>query len=192
VSPRIIHLLRHGPPTRTGLLLGHLDVPALTADCPAILRRVANLDIRQIISSDLSRADAQAERLSEHLDVPHHSDPCWRELNFGAWEGLAPELVDEAALTRFWNDPDTSPPPEGERWSDLLGRVRCGLSRLETDTLVVTHAGTMRAATSLLTGLGHREVWAFDLPYRALLSFRIWPGQPMSGQIIGLDTGYQA
>ena len=69
--------------------------------------------------------------------------------------------------------------------------VREGLAGLENKSLVVTHAGAMRAAVSVLTGQDHRAVWALDLPYRALLSLRIWPGKPLAGQIIGLETGYR-
>lgn len=191
MNPVIVHLLRHGPPLREGLLLGHLDEAAVTANCPVIHSRVAHLQVRQIISSDLNRADAQAFRLSKLLNVPHRSDPCWRELSFGEWEGQAPELVDQTALSRFWDDPDSNPPPGGERWSDLCGRVACGIARLQPDTLVVTHAGAMRAAISLLTGLDHRGVWAIDLPYRALVSLKIWRGEQIGGQIIGLDTGHR-
>jgi alpha-ribazole phosphatase len=44
----------------------------------------------------------------------------------------------------------------------------------------------MRAALAHLCGFGHREVWAFDLPYAALLSLRVWPGAPRSAQIAAL------
>ncbi|MCJ2187149.1 histidine phosphatase family protein [Novosphingobium beihaiensis] len=189
--PRIVHLLRHGPPARTGLLLGHLDEPPRMAECPVMLGRVAHLPVRQIVSSDLRRTGMQAAYLAERLDVPFLRDPCWRELDFGAWDGQAPENVDAAALSRFWEDPDANPPPQGERWSHLCARVREGLAGLENETLAVTHAGAMRAALSVLTGLDHRAVWAVDLPYRALVSLRIWPGEPLSGQIVGLETGYR-
>lgn len=190
MNPRIIHLLRHGPPVRTGLLLGHLDEPPLTAECPAILKRVKHLPIRQIICSDLQRCALPATQLARSLDIPVATDPRWRELAFGAWEGLAPEAVDKDALARFWADPGGHPPPRGEGWPNLCGRVLAALAGLETETLVLTHSGAMRAAISVLTGLDHRCVWAIDLPYRALISLRIWPGDPLSGQIIGLDTGY--
>lgn len=171
-------------------MLGHLDVPPLVADCPIMFERVADLPVRWIVSSDLRRTAQQAAQLAERLDVPFTCDPCWRELHFGDWEGLSSDAVDGAALCRFWADPDACPPPQGERWSHLCGRVGESLSGLATGTLVVTHAGAMRAALSVLTGLDHRGVWAIDLPYRALISLRIWPGEPLSGQIIGLETGY--
>jgi alpha-ribazole phosphatase len=189
MTARIVHLLRHGPPVRTGLLLGHTDDPALDPDCPRMRARVAHLPIRQVVASDLTRASGQAAHLARHFGVPLRLDPGWRELAFGAWEGLDPEVLDSDALARFWNDPDNHPPPDGERWSSLCGRVGRALAALPADALVVTHAGAMRAALSVLTGLDHRGVWALDLPYRALLGLRIWPGPPLSGQVCALATG---
>lgn len=189
MSERLVHLMRHGPPVRTGLFLGHTDEPALTGDCPIIRGRVASLPIRHIVASDLRRASAQAATCACALGVPLTLDPAWRELDFGAWDGLAPASVDPAAIAAFWSDPDANPPPVGERWSDLRKRVAAALDRLETASLVVTHAGAMRAAVSVLTGLDHRAVWALDLPYRALLTLRIWPGSPLAGHVTGLVTG---
>lgn len=54
------------------------------------------------------------------------------------------------------------------------------------DTLVVTHGGAMRAALHHLCGFDLRQLWAFDLPYGALLSLRIWRGAQPGAQIIGL------
>lgn len=189
MSGRVIHLLRHGPPLRTGLMLGHTDEPAVNFDCPVMRGKVQSLAIAQVVASDLSRAADQARILADDRAVPLTFDPDWRELDFGEWDGRSPDTIDQPALARFWDDPDANPPPRGERWSDLFSRVAVAFERLQDRTLVVTHAGAMRAALSVLTGLDHRGVWALDLPYRALLSLRIWPGETISGQVIGLDTG---
>jgi alpha-ribazole phosphatase len=55
-------------------------------------------------------------------------------------------------------------------------------------TLVVTHGGAIRAALAELCGLDRRQIWAFDLPYGALVSLRIWPGPTRTVQIVGLAT----
>lgn len=184
MSGHIVHLLRHGPPTREGLLLGHTDEPACNSDCPEILKRTSKLSVTAVISSDLSRSASQAAILAKRFGVPLTLSCNWRELNFGTWDGKPPHAVDHHSLAQFWNNPEQSPPPNGERWSELCNRVRSALSQLEHENLVVTHAGAMRAAISVLTGLDHHGVWAIDLPYRALLTLRIWPELP--GQIIGL------
>ncbi|MET1754331.1 histidine phosphatase family protein [Novosphingobium sp. RD2P27] len=186
MSARIVHLLRHGPPLHSGLLLGHTDMPALNSDCPQMRARVEHLRIDQVVASDLTRAAEQAKILADHFQVPLTLDANWRELSFGAWDGLAAQTINQAALTAFWDDPDAAPPSQGERWSDLRTRVSVALDALATDTLVVAHGGAMRAAVSVLTGLDHRGVWAIDLPYRGLLSLCIW--KDGSGQVTGLRT----
>lgn len=185
-----LHLLRHGAPLRPGLLLGQTDEPAL--DPAGLLRGVEALPVERIVTSDLKRARASAELAAERRSLPFATDHRWRELNFGEWEGLAPAQVPQDALARFWADPDADPPPGGERWSALRARVSEAVNALSGPTLVVTHAGAIRAALSVLTGLDHRGVWALDLPYGALLTLRVWPGDPPSAQVTGLATGYAA
>lgn len=188
MSGFVLHLLRHGPPLRTGLMLGHTDEPALDPACPKLLGRVRALPVERIVTSDLKRAGSFASTLAKVRGLPLSSDPRWRELHFGEWDGLAPAQVPQDALGRFWADPDASAPPAGERWSDLRTRVAEAVHDISGSALVVTHAGAMRAALSVLTGLDHRAVWALDLPYGALLSLRVWPGDPRTAQVVGLLT----
>jgi alpha-ribazole phosphatase len=192
MSGRLVHLLRHGPPLRAGLLLGHTDEPP--ADPAGGLAGAVpdRLALSGVTSSDLRRARAGAQALAERRGVTLTVDARWRELDFGAWDGLAPEQAPADALARFWDDPEGCPPPGGERWSALRARVADALAALPGDALAVTHGGAMRAAVSIVTGLDFRQVWALDLPYGALLGLRIWEdgqcGQP-SGQIVSLHAG---
>ena len=187
-----LHLLRHGRPARTGLLLGHGDEPAAPGAHTPLLTRAASLSFDTLVTSDLSRAREGAEAIGRQRGVSWTIDRRWRELDFGAWDGLAPTQVNADALAQFWADPDAGAPPGGERWSDLCGRVSQALAPLERSTLVVTHAGAMRAALAVLTALDYRSAWAIDLPYGALLTLRVWPGEgpeaPSSAQITGLQT----
>ena len=176
------HLMRHGAPQRPGLLLGHLDMPATAEGVRACAGRAQGLGPVRLVSSDLLRARACAEALA----TPQ-TDPRWRELDIGAWDGLAPAEIDSAALGAFWANPDENPPPGGERWSALVARVEAALRDLPPEpVLVVTHGGPMRAALHILLGLGLPEVWRFDLPYAALLTFSLSAGQPPYAQLAGL------
>jgi alpha-ribazole phosphatase len=67
-----------------------------------------------------------------------------------------------------------------------MGRVAPALDGLVAPTLVVTHAGAIRAALCILLALDYRQGWAFDLPYAALVSLRVWPGPPRTAQLVGL------
>lgn len=187
MSGFFLHLMRHGAPQVPGLLLGHKDMPPGADGVAACVAQVADLPFTALLSSDLARASAAAEAIGAQRGLPVQRDVRWRELDFGAWDGLAARDVDASAMAAFWNDPDANPPPGGERWSALLARVAAALDDVAAqDTLVLTHGGVMRAALAHVFGFGQRQLWAFDLPCGALLSLKIWPGAPRQGQIIGL------
>ncbi len=179
-----LHLLRHGEPELTGRMLGRTDSPATAGGITACVARASGLDVTRRIASDLSRARACAEAIG-----PAEIDPRWRELDFGDWDGLAAGEIEPEALARFWNDPDTAPPPGGERWSDLVARVRSAIAALPPEpTLVVTHGGAIRAALHVLCGFDLRATWSFALPYAALVTLEVWDGMPRSAQVTGLMT----
>lgn len=168
-------------------MIGRTDCPSTQEGIAACVAQAADLDIRALVTSDLARARMAGDALAQAMDLPLTIDPRWRELDFGAWDGLAPADIGMDALAPFWNDPEASPPPGGERWSAIVARIQAAIAQLEpVDTLIVTHGGAIRAALATLLGLDHRQVWTFDLPYAALLSLRIWPGDAPAAQIMGL------
>ncbi len=178
--------MRHGAPQLPGLLLGHFDVPSEAHGVEQCVRRARTLEFERVVTSDLSRARAPGAIIAAERKVEHHADARWRELYFGEWEGADPATLPPEPLGAFWDDPDRHPPPRGERWGELCGRVEDALRTLTAPTLVVTHAGAMRAALAALCGLDARQCWAVDLPYAAVLSLRVWPGPQMSGQMTAL------
>lgn len=182
-----LHLLRHGAPETPGLLMGRTDGLPTRDGIAACVAQAADLGIEQLIASDLRRSRAAGEAIGEALGRPLIIDARWRELDFGDWDGKAASAIDRDALGRFWDDPDANPPPGGERWSALIARVSAAIADLApVPTMIVTHGGAMRAALHTLCGFDQRQLWAFDLPYAALLSLRVWPGEPTSAQIAGL------
>nr|WP_281394113.1 histidine phosphatase family protein [Sphingomonas zeae] len=175
-------MLRHGEPELTGRMLGRTDSPATARGIAACVGQAAGLSVTRRIASDLSRARACAEAIG-----PAEVDPRWRELDFGEWDGLAASNIDPEAMRRFWDDPDAAPPPGGERWSDLVVRVRAAIADLPSEpTLVVTHGGAIRAALHVLCGFDLRACWSFALPYAALVTLEVWDGAPRSAQVTGL------
>lgn len=182
-----LYLLRHGEPEGAGRLIGATDAAPTAAGIAACARQARDLGVQALIASDLSRARAAGEAISTETGVALAIEPRWRELDFGAWDGLAPGEVDGQALARFWDDPDRFPPPGGERWSALVGRVSAAIADLAVrPTLVVTHGGAMRAALAVLCGFSVRQTLAIDLPYAGLLALRVWPGDTPAAQIVGL------
>ena len=182
-----LYLLRHGAPQTPGLLLGRTDSPVTARGIDACTAQVADLEIEALHCSDLLRARACAEACGAPRGLAPVIDARWRELDFGEWDGRSPSAIDPALLSRFWDDPDANPPPDGERWSSLTTRVGAALGAIAPrPTLVVTHGGAMRAALAVLCGFAQRHLWAVDLPYAALLALRVWPGEAPAGQIVGL------
>jgi alpha-ribazole phosphatase len=189
MSPFALHLLRHGEPAIMGRMLGRTDCPATPAGIATTVQQVADLEVEAIITSDLARAHACAEAAGQALGRTVMIDRRWREIDFGAWDGLAAQDIEPGALGRFWDDPDANPPPGGERWSALVARVSAAIAGLAPrPTLIVTHGGAMRAALTALCGFEHRQLWAFELPYAALLSLSVWPGERPTAQIAGLSA----
>ena len=182
-----LHLLRHGAPETPGLLMGRTDGVPTAAGIAACVAQAADLGIEHLVASDLRRCREAGEAIGAATGLPLTIDRRWRELDFGDWDGLASSEIDREALGRFWADPDAKPPPGGERWSTLVARVSAAIGDLApVPTLIVTHGGAMRAALHALCGFDQRQLWAFDLPYAALLSLHVWPGERPSAQIAGL------
>lgn len=182
----LLHLLRHGAPELAGTLLGRTDSAATAEGLAACVGRAAGLAVESIVTSDLIRARAGAQAIAHDYGLAPTIDTRWRELDFGDWDGHAPATIDPAALSAFRDDPDANPPPGGERWSSLTARVALACRDITGPSLVVTHAGAMRAALALLCGFSQAQTWSIDLPYAALLSLKLWREPEPVAQIVGL------
>lgn len=182
-----LHLLRHGEAEPPGRLMGRTDGSPTAAGIAACVAQTCDIVAEVLISSDLRRCHLAAEAISQALGLQAAIDPRWRELDFGDWDGLAAADIEGAALGRFWDDPESNPPPGGERWSALVARVSEAITELDPrPTLIVTHGGTMRAALAALCGFDQRQAWTIELPCAVLLSLQIWPGDRPSARITRL------
>lgn len=146
--PRIL-LLRHAPPLTGGRLAGRRDVDADVSDWAAFdwtRKRIGT--IAQTVSSPARRCVKTAENLG--LPPDHVNKALW-EQNYGSWEGMKyrdlPDLgpLPTADLARHC-------PEGGESFLDMRARVLPELQLMQQDTLIVAHAGTVRAALSQVVG----------------------------------------
>lgn len=144
-----IVILRHAPPLTDGTLAGRRDVDADCSGAGAfgwVRDRIGTMD--RIISSPARRCLQTLEALG--WDAHETRAALW-EQDYGAWEGMAyadlPDLgaLEAAELARHR-------PERGESFDDMAARVRPELQALNRDTLVVGHAGTVRAGLSLVVG----------------------------------------
>lgn len=185
MSARTLYLMRHGAPVLAGRMLGRTDCEVTPEGIEACRAQAEGLAVAHVIASNLKRASRCAEAVAADLGLSPEIDPRWRELDFGAWDGMESSAIDPQMLGRFWSDPDANPPPGGERWSALVERVGSAIGDLPAEpALVIAHGGAMRAALHVLCGFALPQLWAFDLPCASVLALRIWDGR--SGQIMGL------
>lgn len=152
-----IVLVRHGQTewNISGRYQGQTDVP-LSAEGVEQARRLAedfpvgHLDA--IYSSDLDRARVTAECLAKHFELPVRLEASFRELNFGAWEGLSYEEIISRwpdALENFLRHPDRLHIPEGESFLALQERAMAKVHEIVAahpgkTVAVVAHGGILR------------------------------------------------
>lgn len=164
-----LYLVRHGETAwnAEGRYQGQAN-PALNEQGIAQAHRLAEMlrgiEFDVAYTSDLERARSTAEIIGGD-EIFFFTDPRWRELSFGAWEGKRFEEIaehDSERLRDWVKDPTGNPPPEGESLRALAERVKEAASELCTEypdgnVLVVTHGGPIRCLVAewVLGGL-HR------------------------------------
>jgi broad specificity phosphatase PhoE len=125
------------------------------------------------ITSDLLRARETAEIVLGARSCPLETDPRWRELYFGAWEGLTRAEIDARTPPMSQGPPGTPvrfPTPEGGESFDafnvrIAAALRSVRDRMRTGgrALVATHAGPLHAVLRGL--LGEAEAAALDVKF---------------------------
>ena len=114
--------------------------------------RIAGETIDHIYASDLDRARHTARFISQHHHCSLKFDPALRELNFGDWEGLTYQQIQDRDPQRLkaWNlDLYENGPPAGESLRALTARISSFLDMLfkehsDETVLLVTHGGCLQ------------------------------------------------
>ena len=161
-------VLRHGRTAwnADGRFQGHTDVALDEVGregARALERLLAGERFDFAVASDLQRAfDTAAIALGER-ELTVTPDPRWREMNFGAWEGLAwPQIVafQPELAVRSSTKPAFYTPAGGESFDALCARVRDALAAIDARVrdgervLVATHAGPLHALLRIALGEG--------------------------------------
>lgn len=153
------------------------DIPfdALSKELPEALSEALStdeIDEIALYSSDLVRAQKTASAIAARFGLTLTLDRCFREIDFGDWDGRTwQELtsVDNVALEKWMADWIHYTPPNGESLIDLTVRVQNALNRLAnskaTISVIVTHAGWIRAALCKLNNLPVSEMFSFSVGY---------------------------
>jgi alpha-ribazole phosphatase len=154
-----LRLIRHAQPLiEPGICYGQLDVPAdaqATAICAGALAKALPHGIH-IICSPLQRCEQLAHRLRGlRADLTYKTDPRLQEMNFGQWEGRRWDDIGAAALDAWVADFAHHRPGGGESVDAFMQRVASAWDEAAraAETLWITHAGVIRAATLLHSGV---------------------------------------
>jgi broad specificity phosphatase PhoE len=176
-----VYLFRHGEVTlaETRRFIGHLDVPLSVrgeAQCAAQARRLRDVPLAALYSSDLARARRSGELLGAAHGLTPVPIPALREMAMGRWEGLTAEEIrsrEPDAFATWMANVGAFPFPEGESVPDLVARAWPAFERLATlhagaSFAIVAHGGTNRALLCRLLGLSLDRLLTFGQAYGAM------------------------
>ena len=148
-----LYLLRHTPPLPevAGQCYGRLDVPVDEGEVVACATRW-----RAQLAPGIAVWSSPATRcrqLATCFDPQHRVDIRLREMDFGAWEGLSWETIPRPELDAWAADVVGFTPPGGESARAVQQRALDFVHTLISDSLLVTHAGVIRALLAHWQGL---------------------------------------
>ncbi|MBS1252235.1 MAG: Phosphoserine phosphatase 1 [Anaerolineales bacterium] len=158
---------------------GQTDVPLNEIgrrQASRLASRLADEEIHVIYSSDLRRAWETATAINARHDVTLRSEPRLREIDFGAWEGLTYDEIQEghAGVWDAWlDDPMNVAVPDGELLAEVVTRIQLLLDGItsehaEQNVLLVGHGGSLQTLLGLLLGLNPQARWQFRLDTTSL------------------------
>ena len=165
--------LRH-PVTAAGpdLCYGRLDIDLGDGAEAQILAALAAVpQVLSIRTSPLGRCRVLAERFAARDGATLSEDDRLMEYDFGDWEGQRWPDIPRAQSEPWIDDMLNACPPGGESFAELVGRVGAALEDIAEGTLVICHAGPIRAARMLLTGASFDEVFAWKVPFAQPVRF---------------------
>jgi alpha-ribazole phosphatase/probable phosphoglycerate mutase len=181
-KPTRIYLARHG--TVVGAeehrINGHREVPLSEKGIEqfhVLGQRLAKEGIEAIYSSDLSRSLTGAEILGKYLDIrPEPPLAELREKNFGIFEGLAPQEMQERYpehLKSLFEDWLSYRVPESESMLDMEERVKKILETIleknrQKRVAIVGHGGVNRAILCYALNLPLASSFRFEQDYGCL------------------------
>jgi broad specificity phosphatase PhoE len=175
VKPFRLLAIRHGDTdsARERRFAGGRDVPLTERgrqQCEAVARALAAVPVTAVYASPLSRARASAELIAAPHQLPVRVAPAFRQMSFGAWEGLtrAEVAVRHPAEFETWAvAPHRAAPPGGEGLEAVAARVGEGVAALGEahaggTVVLVSHAVVTRLIVLAALGLGPDRLWSVD------------------------------
>ncbi|MGH2736492.1 MAG: histidine phosphatase family protein, partial [Actinomycetota bacterium] len=155
-----------------------------------------------VYSSDLSRASETARPIAEAHGLAVVTDPAWREVDQGEWEGLGNDEI-ERRWPELWDSELrwSRARPGGEAPQAVLERTLLALARIAErhpgeHVVVVSHGGVIRWLTAHATGLSIEQAGGVrGIGNGGVLEMDVWvaDGEVRFGDLVrmdGRDTSY--
>jgi len=153
MNARQLLLVRHAETDLAGTFCGFSNPPINTRgqqQIQMLLQTLQGRSIDAVYSSDLQRAASTAEAISDRFSAPLQIMPDLREINFGEWESLTWNQIEQRdpAYARKWIESyPNHPAPKGELFENFKTRVLCAFDTIlshDNSAIIVTHAGALR------------------------------------------------
>ena len=205
LTPTRVFLVRHGQVAdgHTHRYHGNNDIglsPNGVRQLEELAAQLAAVPLAGVYASDLSRALSGAEIISRGRELAPHAIPEFREVHFGAWEGLSFTEIAErypAELEARFRDLTTFRIPGGESLLDVSSRVLPRLGDLinqhhQQAFLIVAHAGVNRVILSEALGLSLDHLFRLDQNYGCLNIIDYFPDMAVVRLINGGVNGVGA
>ena len=166
----------------------------------AVARALQGGKLDAVYSSPLRRAVTTAEAIAAPHGLPVRVEAAFREIGFGAWEGLT---LDEARVRypaeyQHWAErPHEAVVPGGEALPDVRQRVLAGLEALRAEhdggsVCLVTHGVPARVLILEVLGLDLSRIWAVHVATTGIseLEFREdWAALHRMNTLTHLEAG---
>lgn len=196
----LIYFVRHGETewNHSGRYQGFTDIPLNAVGleqarlCAEALK---NVELDRIIVSDLSRAVVTAETIAEGRNIQVQQDKRLREINFGDWESLTYNQIDQrwpGIIEEMYRHPADVQISGGESFHEVQVRAWAALEETlsaaqeDEKIMVVCHGGTIRTLLCRLLDMSLNHCWNFSLGNTAISCVKFFGNEPDSHNILAL------
>jgi alpha-ribazole phosphatase len=205
LTPTRLYLVRHGQVAdgHTQRYHGNNDIglsPKGVRQLEQLAAQLSPVPLAGIYASDLTRALSGAAIISRGRALTPRAIPEFREVHFGAWEGLSFTEIAErypAELEARFRDLTSFRIPGGESLTDVCDRALPKLAELiqqhyEQAFIIVAHAGVNRVILSEALGLSLNHLFRLDQNYGCLNIIDYFPDMAVVRLINGGVNGVGA
>lgn len=167
-----VFLVRHGETIWNKELKyqGHTDTPLSDEglrQANLVADRLAGEKLAAVYASDLSRAFITAGTIAARHDLAAIAVPDLREVQFGEWEGLTYEGINERwpeEYVQLFHRTDEVRIPGGETFREVKERAAAAVARIVAshpgETIaIVSHGGTIRTIICAALDIHLNHVW---------------------------------